>query len=240
MVTFNVDAAAWRWVPVEANYTMVTAGRRAYRDGGLNAVSETWAAMLAAAPRPPIADLAARLEAHARIHDEHVPHDAEQARWAADLRAAAAVVAHPPIAQPTAEDVVCWWNGIPEGTTDESDVASYSAREDTNHDIPLYAGWNEASETVTRLRSRIAQLEPQAAGWRPIDLDKLAADLVQALFDVARETRRGPAWRIAFMHGKFMDEHMGSGFGKEPLREFFARQLRVMLPPLPEPPKEGA
>lgn len=36
--------------------------------------------------------LAARLEAHARIHDEHVPHDAEQARWAADLREAAAVV----------------------------------------------------------------------------------------------------------------------------------------------------
>lgn len=32
-------------------------------------------------------DLLARLEAHARIHDEFVPHDAEQAQWAADLRA---------------------------------------------------------------------------------------------------------------------------------------------------------
>lgn len=37
-------------------------------------------------------DLAARLEQHARIHDEHVPFDSEQARWAADLRAAAEVV----------------------------------------------------------------------------------------------------------------------------------------------------
>ncbi len=50
---------------------------------------------VAAAPHPPIdpdADLAARLEQHARIHDEHVPYDSEQARWAADLRAAAEVV----------------------------------------------------------------------------------------------------------------------------------------------------
>ncbi len=27
-----------------------------------------------------------RLEAHAVLHDKHVPHDAEQAQWAADLR----------------------------------------------------------------------------------------------------------------------------------------------------------
>lgn len=70
------------------------------------------------------------------------------------------------LAQPQAADVVCWWNGISEGT-DQADVPSYSSREDTRHDIPLYAGWNEASETVTGLKSRIAQLErAQAAGWR--------------------------------------------------------------------------
>ena len=42
------------------------------------------------------ADLLARLEAHARLHDgycEHVPQDAEQAQWAADLRAAARLIA---------------------------------------------------------------------------------------------------------------------------------------------------
>lgn len=41
------------------------------------------------------ADLLGRLEAHARLHDgycEHVPQDAEQAQWAADLRAAARLI----------------------------------------------------------------------------------------------------------------------------------------------------
>jgi hypothetical protein len=33
-----------------------------------------------------------RLEQHARLHDEHVPHDAEQAQWAADLREAASEI----------------------------------------------------------------------------------------------------------------------------------------------------
>lgn len=110
----------WRWVPVEATEEMVEAicrdttkyewpasfdiehqaKRRAF-------ARAAWVAALAAAPHPPIApdaDLASRLEQHARIHDEHVPYDSEQARWAADLRAAAAVVAHPPIAQPQAVD----------------------------------------------------------------------------------------------------------------------------------------
>jgi len=89
----------------------------------------------------------------------HIPQDA--ARRLVDKLVAAAP--HPPIAQPQAADVVCWWNGFHEDTA----LASYSSCEDTRHDIPLYAGWNEASETVTTLRSRIAQLEPQAAGWRP-------------------------------------------------------------------------
>lgn len=30
-----------------------------------------------------------RLRAHALVHDEFIPHDAEQAQWAADLREAA-------------------------------------------------------------------------------------------------------------------------------------------------------
>lgn len=33
-------------------------------------------------------ELLARLEAHARLHDDLAMHDAEQAQWAADLRAA--------------------------------------------------------------------------------------------------------------------------------------------------------
>ena len=37
-------------------------------------------------------DLLGRLEAHACMHDDLVTHDAEQAQWAADLRAAKAEI----------------------------------------------------------------------------------------------------------------------------------------------------
>lgn len=88
--------------------------------------------------------------------------------------------------QPQAADVVCWWNDIPEDGTGEADAPSYSSREDTHHDIPLYAGWNEASETVTNLRAHIAQLEEQAPVKEPV----MHAWSSQAALDVLAERRR--------------------------------------------------
>ncbi len=109
----------WRWVPAEATEEIVeTLCRESTRadwpdDFGAEAQAirrhnaiVAYRKAIAAAPHPsiaPDADLAARLESHARIHDEHVPYDDEQARWAADLRAAAAVVRGPDALRAAAE-----------------------------------------------------------------------------------------------------------------------------------------
>ena len=89
-----------------------------------------------------------RLELHAVLHDEHVPHDAEQAQWAADLRDASreigrlsARVAELGATHEDASEQLRAALGWPGGITGPA--------------MP----WVDILQEVARMRVRIAQLE---------------------------------------------------------------------------------
>lgn len=80
---------------------------------------------------------------------------------------------------------VAWWNGISERNSDFNTVPSWALKEDTNHDIPLYAGYNPESEYANKLsaaNARADEAERAIEGYDDLagDVDNLRIDLKAA------------------------------------------------------------
>lgn len=72
-------------------------------------------------------------------HPKHAREITKAARW---IEASLSSVAKK-------EEPVLWWNGFRRYDERDGTHPSVSESEDTNHDIPLYAGWNEAAASAS-------------------------------------------------------------------------------------------
>lgn len=70
-----------------------------------------------------------------------------------------------------ADKPVAWWNGISERNSDFNTVPSWALKEDTNHDIPIYAGYNPESEYANKLAAANARADEAERKVRVLDAE---------------------------------------------------------------------
>ena len=148
-------------------------------------------------PAPALADLAARLLEHAAVHDaETSPYSPEQAQWADDLRAAAALLSSPAPAQAAPSAVPEGYAVVPVEPTPEMVAADLAAnhtywKEMDEGPAPI-GKWRNGTPSEATAESYAAMLaaapapaapvvaapgfhQPAPAGWVPCSDPPLAS-----------------------------------------------------------------